>query len=198
MTAAAIDGAARRHAVVAADVVDADYEIVHPAGPGPAPEAPAPQIASPSGMDMLRRTAAGPAAGWMTTRGGPLFWVAGAGVVLAAFWVSGGHALVRHSPLLSAVQAPKAAFSVAGVSSRFDLSGGKPVLLVDGEAANDGAEAGVLPPLEICVAAPDGRVTRYTLGTSGRLLGPGQRLAFSSRLDVPKNGVGTVSVTFTR
>ena len=53
-----------------------------------------------------------------------------------------------------------------------------------------------LPPLEIRVTGNDGRTTRYTLGTSGRPLAPGERFAFSSRLEVPKNGVKTVSVTF--
>ena len=37
---------------------------------------------------------------------------------------------------------------------------------------------------------------RYRLGTSGRPLAPGEAFAFSSRLDVPKNGVKSVSVTF--
>ena len=53
-----------------------------------------------------------------------------------------------------------------------------------------------LPPLEIRVTGNDGHVTRYTLGTSGRSLAPGERFGFASRLDVPKNGVRTVSVTF--
>jgi hypothetical protein len=70
------------------------------------------------------------------------------------------------------------------------------VLFVDGEAANDGAAAQQLPPLEIVVTGNDGRITRYRLGTSGRPLAPGETFAFSSRLDVPKNGVKTVSVSF--
>ena len=74
--------------------------------------------------------------------------------------------------------------------------GTKPVLFVDGEAANDGAKAAPLPPLEIRVTGNDSQVTRYTLGTSSRSLAPGERFGFSSRLDVPRNGVKAVSVTF--
>ncbi len=73
-------------------------------------------------------------------------------------------------------------------------NGGPPAM--DGEAANDGAGTLPLPPLEIRVTGEDGRVTRYTLGTAGRALAPGERFAFSSRLDLPKNGVRTVSVAF--
>jgi hypothetical protein len=70
------------------------------------------------------------------------------------------------------------------------------LLFIDGEASNDGNGASALPPLEIRVTGNDGRITRYTLGTAGRPLAPGERFAFSSRLDVPKNGVRTVSVAF--
>ena len=115
---------------------------------------------------------------------------------LAAFWVSGGHALVRQAPFWAVEQPAGAALSISGVTSRVDASGPTPVLFVDGEAANDGAQAAQLPPLEIRVTGNDGRITRYTLGTSNRSLAPGERFGFSSRLDVPRNGVKTVSVTF--
>lgn len=195
MTAAAFGAAAPHHAGPARDVVDADYEVVGPAGPVLASQGVAAQATAPGGMDMLRKMTVAPQR-QASSRGGPLFWATGIGVALAAFWVAGGHTLVRDSALFSGSQAPKAAFSVAGVSSRFDISGAKPILLVDGEAANEGSEAGTMPPLEIRVAAADGSVTRYTLGTSGRILAAGERFAFSSRLDVPKNGVGAVTVAF--
>ena len=70
------------------------------------------------------------------------------------------------------------------------------ILFVDGEAANDGSAVAHLPPLDIAVTGNDGRITHYRLGTSGRPMAPGETFAFSSRLDVPKNGVKTVSVTF--
>lgn len=70
------------------------------------------------------------------------------------------------------------------------------MLLVGGEATNDGTIAEKLPPLDIFVTDNDGVVTRYRLGTSGQALAPGEKFAFSSRLDVPKNGVKTVSVSF--
>jgi hypothetical protein len=88
------------------------------------------------------------------------------------------------------------ALRISGVTSRVDVSGPRPVLFVDGEAANDGSSVEILPALEITVTGDDGRITHYRLGTGDRPLAPGETFAFSSRLDVPKNGVKTVSVTF--
>ncbi|TIU38507.1 MAG: hypothetical protein E5W28_05900, partial [Mesorhizobium sp.] len=65
-----------------------------------------------------------------------------------------------------------------------------------GEAANDGLTSQALPPLEIRVTDNDRNIIRYRLGTSNRALAPGERFGFSSRLDVPRNGVRTVAVIF--
>lgn len=189
---------------VAADVVDADFIVL---GPDSAslfdrmpPQAPM-EAAEPApllnGMGMLRKgevTADQPG----MSRGGPLFWSGGVVIALLAFWVTGGHTLFHEGVLLSSEDKAATALSISGVSSRVDSSGLRPVLLVDGEAGNDGAEVAILPPLEIRVTGNDGRITRYGLGTSGRTLPPGERFAFSSRLDVPRNGVTAVSVTFAR
>ncbi len=182
-----------------ADIVDADYEVL-PRSAARSEASPPPNsrvIAPPSieGMDMLRKPEAALARP-PGARGGPIFWVAGLSAALAAFWVSGGHALVRQTPLWAVQQAAGRALSISGVTSRVDASGPAPVLFVDGEAANDGAEATQLPPLEIRVTGNDSHVTRYTLGTSSRSLAPGERFGFASRLDVPRNGVKTVSVSF--
>jgi hypothetical protein len=177
------------------DIVEADYEVVsQPAGRAPAaqPMTPAPSV---EGMDMLRKPDGAPLRAG-ASRGSPIFWIAGVGAALAAFWVSGGDALVRQMPFFAAGQPGGAAFSISGVTSRVDVSSSRPLLFVDGEAANDGARTAPLPPLEIKVAGNDGRITRYTLGTAGHPLAPGERFAFSSRLDLPKNGVKTVSVVF--
>ncbi|TIP34182.1 MAG: hypothetical protein E5X77_40360, partial [Mesorhizobium sp.] len=91
---------------------------------------------------------------------------------------------------------PASALTISGVTSRIDASGLKPVLFVDGEAANDGVTSQALPPLEIRVTDNDSNIIRYRLGTSNRALAPGERFGFSSRLDVPRNGVRTVSVIF--
>jgi hypothetical protein len=180
----------------AADIIDADYVVLPPPTPSVESDSPLPRpIVTPSieGMDMLRKPEA-PAARPPASRGGPIFWIAGIGAALAAFWVSGGHALVRQAPFLSSAQA--SALTISGVTSRVDASGVNPVLFVDGEAANDGTGPATLPPLEIRVTGNDGRTTRYTLGTSGHSLASGERFGFASRLDVPKNGVRTVLVTF--
>ncbi|TPK89351.1 hypothetical protein FJ934_24970 [Mesorhizobium sp. B2-4-12] len=180
----------------APDIVDADY-VVMPrtaAATQAKPPQPRPIVTPPvEGMDMLRKPEA-PAERPPASRGGPIFWIVGIGAALAAFWISGGHALVRQAPLLTGVQA--SALTISGVISRVDASGANPVLFVDGEAANDGTGPATLPPLEIRVTGNDGRTTRYTLGTSGHALASGERFGFASRLDVPKNGVRTVLVTF--
>ncbi|MER8868953.1 hypothetical protein NKI04_03240 [Mesorhizobium sp. M0814] len=46
------------------------------------------------GMDMLRKPeTAVERPLWV--HGGPIFWIVGVGAAFAAFWISGGHALVR-------------------------------------------------------------------------------------------------------
>jgi len=182
---------------LATDVVDADYEVLPRFGSRTDAAAPLPRvIATPSieGMDMLRKPEP-PAERPPASRGGPIFWIAGVGAALAAFWISGGHALVRQMPFLTTQDSARA-LSISGVTSRVDASGEKPVLFVDGEAANDGNGPTPLPPLEIRVTGNDGLTTRYTLGTSSRPLAAGERFGFASRLEVPRNGVKTVSVTF--
>jgi len=200
MTGQAAAPGRRPAAAADGDIVDADFEVVA----GKRLEArertasrsflPPENEPPPEGMAMLRRDTPSPLHG-RAARGGPIFWTAGLGLVMAAFWVSGGHALVRGLPLFSQ-QDTGAALSISGVTSWVDGSGSRPVLLVDGEAGNDGAAAVPLPPLDIKVTGNDGLVTRYRLGTSGRPLGPGERFAFSSRLEVPRNGVTAVSVGF--
>ncbi|CCV11298.1 hypothetical protein [Mesorhizobium sp. STM 4661] len=180
------------------DIVEADYEILPRAAPGIDPSPPLSRVIdTPSieGMDMLRKAEAA-AERPLASRGGPIFWIAGLGAAFAAFWVSGGHALVRHAPFWAVEQPASVALSISGVTSRVDASGPDPVLLVNAEATNDGTKVAQLPPLEIRVTSNDGRTTRYTLGISNRPLAPGERFGFSSRLDVPRNGVKTVSVTF--
>ena len=147
-----------------------------------------------TGMDMLRRPRES-AAPQKPARGGPLFWALGVGLAVAAFWVSGGHALVRGSPFIG-VDTSHSALRISGVTSRIDDLGARSILLVDGEATNDGGGVAHMPPLDIAVTGNDGRIISYRLGTSGRPMAAGETFAFSSRLDVPKNGVKTVSVTF--
>jgi hypothetical protein len=204
MTGLAEVQAQASRAVPSGDIIDADYISLPSTSPRAAlgiadapksPETP-PSIgtaAAPSvGMDMLRRNRAS-AAPSKPARGGPLFWAVGIGLVAAAFWVSGGHALISDAPFGAGTPS---ALTISAVTSRVDASGSRPILLVDGQAANNGASVEHLPALEIAVAGNDGHVTRYRLGTSGRPMASGETFAFSSRLDVPKNGVKTVSVTF--
>ncbi|MGX5802850.1 hypothetical protein ACWGS9_16595 [Bradyrhizobium sp. Arg314] len=194
MTGTATHAAPERVMFDAADIVDADYVVLPRFAAHPEPASPPliPSTPSIEGMGMLRKPEAAPSP---PSRGGPMFWIAGIGIALVSFWVSGGHALVRQGPFRVA-DAQASALTISGVTSRIDASGLKPVLFVDGEAANDGMRSEALPPLEIRVTDNDSNIIRYRLGTSNRSLAPGERFGFSSRLDVPRNGVKTVSVIF--
>lgn len=173
-----------------ADVVDAEFEIVGDRQPMVPSQSFRPR--AEAGMDFLAAKPAPAGPGLFARRGGVFFWTGGVALACMSFWVSGGYALVLPQGGLSAGPA----FTLSDISSRVDASGPRPVLFVDGQAGNDGAVGAAMPGLEIRVASLDGAITRYKLGTSSRRLGPGERFAFSSRLDVPRNGVKSVSVTF--
>jgi hypothetical protein len=143
------------------------------------------------GMDMLRKPDAAATSG--PRRGGVLFWSVGLLLVLAAFWISGGHAIVGRLALFHSAT-PEAPLRISTLTSRVDGSGEKPILMLDGEVVNGGAAAQHLSGLLIAVTAGDGTVTRYRLGTGGRPLSPGETFAFSSRFDAPMNGIEDVSV----
>ena len=130
-----------------ADIVDADSKML-PRAAAEADSFPAADFdrhdcrAFVEGMDMLRKPeAARPAA--RPARGGPVFWVVGLGLAPGAFWVSGGHALVRQAPLRAVEQAQPSSVALQHCpasprASRLMAAG--PVLFVDGKAVNDGAE----------------------------------------------------------
>lgn len=188
-------------AACADDIVDADYITLGTASDiRPAREDAADRRAktdaqqtTAGGMAMLLRSE--PVRPRLFARSaGPAFWLGGCGVAAAAFWIAGGHALVSGSELLR--RPPQSALSISAVTSRIDDSGMRALLFVDGEAGNDGSAAAQLPPLEIRVTGDDGHVTRYRLGTLDRTLAPGERFAFSGRVEVPRNGVKSVSVVF--
>ncbi len=182
------------------DLVEADFEVVSDAslmGVGAHQMVPSMDARGDTfdGMELLRGADASAGSRGGLPRGGPVFWMFGIAAVLAAFWMSGGHSIV------SAAVAPPTTASgpmlvISDVVSRVDVSGPKPLLFVDGQAGNSGGAVAVMSELEIQVIGNDGRVTRYNLGTSGRTMAPGEKFAFSSRLDVPKNGVKHVSVSF--
>ena len=197
MTAALGEAAARPLADERPDIVDADYEVVTPPEAAARPEhVRFVQQGRAGGMEMLRHASAVHDPALRPARGG-LFWTVGIALAAAAFWASGGHSLIGQAGLLQAAKGiPAQQIRIGGINSRIEEGGDGPVLLVEAEAVNGGSEAAFLPPLEIHVTGNEGRTTRYNLGTSARLLEAGHRFAFSSRLEVPKNGVKMVSVTF--
>ncbi len=190
------DTSAQPQRVHACDIIDADFEVVTPAERQNESSAAQPVFANPSadvgGMEMLRSARLRPEAG--PVRGGPIFWLAGISLAAVAFWVAGGHQLVHAAALPLPWQAPD--LRIAEISSRIDSSGVRPLLLVDGAAFNDGESPAVLPPIDVAVTGNDGKTLRYRLGTGAVPVAPGASWAFSSRLDVPMNGIKTVTVAF--
>lgn len=178
------------------DVVEAEFETVEGEGPfGTRPNVSLSEAGQPAlGMDTLKGAVATPR---KPAPGGPLFWSFGLALAACAFWVSGGHALVRMDPSpLQAIAEPANVLRIVDVTSSVAVSGGRRVLNVDGAAINEGAGPALLPGIEIAVTGGNGRLTRYNLGTSDRPLPGGERFVFSSRLEVPKDGVKSVSVRF--
>jgi hypothetical protein len=176
-----------------ADIIDAEFEtlvdeVAFGARPAPANTQPARLVV---GMDALKRNGFRSAG---RQRGGLLFWAAGLTLVACAFWLSGGHVLVHGDGSQDIGMANT--LRIVDVTSSVVKAGGRPFLSVDGAAINEGQAAARLPGIEINVTGNSGRITRYNLGTSDRPLAPGQRFAFSSRLEVPKDGVRTVVVDF--
>ena len=155
--------------LVHADVVDAEFETIRPAAAVQArPSMSIGTAAAPLlGLDSLREADAA-AKPQGPVRGGPVFWIFGLGLAAGAFWVSGGHALVRQAPFpgqTAPAQSIVNALHIVGVTSRVEAHGGRQVLFVDGKAVNDDRIERILPRLEIDVTANDGTVMRYNLGT---------------------------------
>ncbi|MEX0954148.1 MAG: hypothetical protein WDZ83_02920 [Rhizobiaceae bacterium] len=200
MTDGHSDAGTRPQRAGADDIIDAEFETIVPEQK-PASRAQETRNddmpADAGGMDMLR--------GSRTARsdqrtGGPVFWIVGLALVFGAFWVSGGHAIVSRNDTLAGETATATPFQqplrIVNVVSRIDRRGERAFLLVDGEVANPGEARSTVPPLAIIVTGLDGRETRYYLGTNEKVLAPGERFAFSSRLHAPNEGVRTVTVDF--
>lgn len=173
-------------------VVDAEFETL----PRQQLAMPAPPVAATAGlqgMTMLRggrqmRDTVG------SGRGGAGFWIVGLGLVAAAFWFSGGHTLARQD-LPAAVAVADTAIRVSSLTSRVEETAGRPQLLVDGALDNPSTQPAPPPGIVISVTAGDGTVTRYRLGKGGSPIDGGGTWRFSSRLEAPRSGVKSVSVT---
>lgn len=177
----------------ASEVEDAVFETVREKRPAAAVSSGV--VATPSGLAILGTVARDEApARQPAASAGIGFWCVGAGLALAAFWFAGGHALATRwsdgddaSPV-----------RLASLSSEV-LHGGKyPLLMVDGSLQNASGAPAVLPPLTVNITDGDGRITRYRLGRiDGRIAAHGS-WRFSSRLEAPRSGVSSVTVTVGR
>lgn len=181
------------------DVIDAEFETISPVEP-PAPERPSPRfiahVPDISGLDVLKRAEAPPRRP-RGQPGGSAFWTFGLCLAALAFWVSGGHALLP-SIHLPAFLASAPALKIASVHTRIEKIDGHAILFVDGSATNETGRTIEVPPLAINIEGENGRTTRFFLGTRDRRIAAGETFAFSSRLEVPKDGVKSVSVSFDR
>jgi hypothetical protein len=170
MTAASA-GTASLHREPRFDFIDAEFETLDRTDGKattavPFSAAPKPESLSTPGMDILRKqeTLRSP---FGSIRGGPLFWTVG--LAAAAFWFSGGHALMPQD-MFASILVSAQPLRIASVSSRVDTSDGRAILNIDGEAVNDGGNALPMPPLDIQVVASDGATTLQSgdIGQSGR------------------------------
>lgn len=179
--------------VAGADVVDAEFVTI-PRSPA-ASAFTAPDISivrpvqPPAGMEVLTARAA---QGGGSRRAGIGFWTTGCVAAAAAFWMSGGHTLSRHLPLM---RGEAETVRIAGLTSRVADTATGPRLFIDGEVRNTAVDGVVSPDLMINVTAQDGLVTRYRLTTGAGRMASGESRRFSSRLDAPDAGVRSVTVT---
>lgn len=169
------------------DVVDAAFETVREVR-GPAA---APAQAMRSGMDLLTVAPGRQAAPPPPSSAGLGFWCAGVALALAAFWFAGGHALASRW-IGAGADAP---VRVAALTARMLHQGGNPLLLLDGTLENAAAGPAPLPSLTINVIDGEGRLTRYPLGKIDGRIAAHCTWRFSSRLEAPRSGVSTVTVT---
>lgn len=130
------------------------------------------------------------ASGGHATKAGAVFWVSGLVLALCAFWVSGGHALVRPEANKDA-----AGLNITHVETRIEAKAGHATLIVDGEARNRDHKARIMPPVAIAVTASTGTVLRYRMSAGSDLVAPDDVYLFSSRLRAPPEGVKSVAVT---
>lgn len=171
-------------------VTEAEFEtLAQPPRHAPAPARDA--AAGAAGMEILK-TEETPA----PRRGGPPFWLAGAVLVLAAFWISGGHTLLDPARFAPPAGVRSEPLVIIDVESHIGGRSGARALFVEGAVENRGQARAAVPDLEIAVSSPDGAVARYNLGTNASVLEPGGRHGFSIRLEAPRNGVRLVSVAF--
>lgn len=126
-------------------------------------------------------------------KGGPAFWLVGAVLIAAAFWISGGHTLVSASTIQLASK-PASPLTIIDVRSRMERRGSQPYLLVEGMVANESAAKQTLPDLIIQVRSGDDTITRYRIAGGDEEIVAGGRYAFSSRLGSPVTGVKDVKV----
>ena len=187
-----------------ADVVDAEFETIRPGRAGCGGAWARPHVdrhgrAPVQGLDSLRKTDAGRRPQG-PVRGGPVFWIVGLGLAAGAFWVSGGHALVRQAPFARRNRAGAIRSSMRSISS-MSRRASRSMAAVrccswTARRSTTIASRERCRGCEIDVTANDGTVLRYNLGTSAEPLAPGAAFGFSSRLEAPKEGVKSVSVTF--
>lgn len=180
------------------DIEDAEFEVLHLSGVIPSRSdriAVRPQAAARAqagGMDVLKSTA-GRSPAMARERAGPLFWISGVVLAVASFWISGGHALSR--PLLALLAPPdERPMRIANLTSSVEERAGRRLVVIDGSVENTASSASLVPTLAIEVTGDAGRVTRYTLGSAGALVEPGEHYRFSSRVNAPMGVVAEVSV----
>ncbi|MBP0438168.1 hypothetical protein [Tianweitania sediminis] len=123
-------------------------------------------------------------------RAGAMFWICGSALAFCAFWISGGHSILPEGSLTKS-----AGVTITNVETRVEESAGRAVLVVDGEARNNGAMDRAMPTILVAVTGQAGTVTRYQISGGGARVAADGTYLFSSRLRVSPEGVQSVAVT---
>ncbi|PRD40349.1 hypothetical protein C5748_27510, partial [Phyllobacterium phragmitis] len=150
---------------------------------------PLPVLLEPDHLSILKtgtRNGFAPAAAGLP---GASYWVLVLLAAFGAFWMSGGHVLAKRilAKDWQATSAIPAGMKLSDVSMYIEAHGGSDVLFVAATVRNEGTRRDRAPELAITIKDRTGMKRDYYLGTKGRIIAPGESLAFSSRLPAPKD-----------
>lgn len=182
------------------DIVDAEFEVVRNKSDNSPREnrtaesrktTSTPENPARPGMEILRSGGIDR----KPERGGLPLYLAGLALAAMAFWVSGGHAMFGEIRPIESTAADTSMLRLAGIETQNIGIGSKNYVLVSGHVKNEGTNAAASPPVSIVITDKAGQVSRYRLGSNPTLIGAGEMMPFSSRIDAPASGVGSVMVT---
>ncbi|WP_407863188.1 hypothetical protein [Phyllobacterium phragmitis] len=175
-------------------VEDAEFESIAPQGDRARTiPLPIPVPFKPDQLSILKKGTGSDFAPAQARLPGASYWFLVLLAAFGAFWMSGGHVLVRYW------QAPgtaAAGMKLSDVSTRVEAHGGSNVIFVTARVSNEGLQPDAVPELTVTLRERTGAERAYYLGTRGQFIAPGESISFSSRLPGLKDRVEAVNVRF--